>query len=407
MKILFLTISTAIKSLENRGIYPDLINHFIQQGHEMFIVCPAERRHKMETSITSKDKVSILSVKTLNITKSGFLEKGLATLMIQNQFDKAIRKYFGTQHFDLILYTTPPITFNSLISRLKVNHKAKTYLLLKDIFPQNAVDLKLIKKGSIIYKFFRRKEKNLYSISDYIGCMSKANVDYVLNNNPQIEAHKVEICPNSIKIIDRSPSVLKKEEFLKKYNIPDGIPIFLYGGNLGIAQGIDFLIEVLCDNQNREDFFLLIIGGGNRSQLITEWINQYKPKYVKLIPHLDKKEFDTIESLCDVGLIFLDKNFSIPNFPSRMLSYMECKLPLLISSDKVTDVGEIATVNNFGLWSQSGNLNNFNKNLNFLINHSDYRLKMGQNGYEFLRKNYEVGVSYNIIMNHFEQIKCI
>jgi aspartate 1-decarboxylase len=54
--------------------------------------------------------------------------------------------------------------------------------MLKDIFPQNAVDLGMIKTTgikSLLYKYFRRKEKGLYFISDRIGCMSQANVDYV------------------------------------------------------------------------------------------------------------------------------------------------------------------------------------------------------------------------------------
>src|SRR5690606_1381098 len=121
--------------LNNRGIYPDLINHFVAQGHELFIVCPVERRQKIKTFIKKDKNVSILGVKTLNITKSNFFEKGIATLLIEKQFDKAIKKHFDNQKFDLILYSTPPITFNSLIKKLKIKHQAKTYLLLKDIFP--------------------------------------------------------------------------------------------------------------------------------------------------------------------------------------------------------------------------------------------------------------------------------
>ena len=401
MKILFLSISTAIKDLRNRGIYPDLINYFVDQGHELYIVCPAERRLKIDTALKIENRVSILTVKTLNITKSGFIEKGLATLMIEKQFDKAIQTHLKNQHFDLILYTTPPITFNSLISKLKKTNNAKTYLLLKDIFPQNAVDLNLIKKNGLIYRYFRRKEEKLYAISDHIGCMSQANVDYVLKNNAKINPEKVEICPNSIKIMERN-KILKKEDFLKKYDLPQDIPLFLYAGNLGIAQGIEFLINVIESNKSRKDLFFLIIGGGNKFELLQNYLSKNKIENVKLLPYLDKKEYDTIEHYCDVGMIFLEKKFTIPNFPSRMLSYMECKLPLLIATDKATDIGEIAGENNFGLWSEAGDLEDFNINLNHFTAQIESRKEMGLNGFEFLKKNYNVAVSYQIIMNHFE-----
>lgn len=160
MKILFLSISTAVKDLNNRGIYPDLINCFSGRGHEMFVVCPSERRLNQSTFLKVEGNVSTLSVKTLNITKSNFIEKGIATILIEYQYSKAIQENFNSIKFDLILYATPPISFNSLIKNLKVKHDCKAYLMLKDIFPQNAVDLGIIKKGSFIYRFFKKKNNH-------------------------------------------------------------------------------------------------------------------------------------------------------------------------------------------------------------------------------------------------------
>ena len=62
----------------------------------------------------------------------------------------------------------------------------------------------MFSKRSLIYRLFRKKEKDLYQISDFIGCMSPANVDYVLTHNPEIKADRVEICPNSIKLLEKS-----------------------------------------------------------------------------------------------------------------------------------------------------------------------------------------------------------
>ena len=144
MNILFLSISTAVSDICNRGIYPELVNFFREKGHKMFVVCPSERRFGEKTSLKTKENIKILSVSTLNITKSSFIEKGIATILIDYQFRKAIEKYFFTVEFDLILYATPPISFNATIKKLKKKNNCKTYLMLKDIFPQNAVDLGLI-----------------------------------------------------------------------------------------------------------------------------------------------------------------------------------------------------------------------------------------------------------------------
>jgi hypothetical protein len=159
MNILFLSISTAISDINNRGIYPDLLRYFSNMGHEVYIVCPFERRTQKQTSLKELDNVKTLGVKTLNITKSNPAEKLIATLLIEMQFERAINKYFNSVKFDLILYTTPPITFNSLISKLKTKHSANTYLMLKDIFPQNAVDIAFMKEDGLLHRYFKNKEK--------------------------------------------------------------------------------------------------------------------------------------------------------------------------------------------------------------------------------------------------------
>lgn len=403
MKVLFLSISSAISDINNRGIYPDLCRYIAQQGHELFIVCPFERRFNKKSTLLVHDNVNILGVETLNITKSNIIEKGIATLLIEFQFKNAIKKYFKGIKFDLILYTTPPITFNNIIRELKQEHGSITYLMLKDIFPQNALDLGLMKLNSLLYKMFRKREKELYAISDFIGCMSKANVDYLIKNEPSINKSKIGICPNSIEVRDRFLN-LDRDFILDKYSIPKNKTIFIYGGNLGVPQGIPFLIEILESNKNKQDVFFIIVGSGNKDYLIRNWIKDNQPLNIKFIPMLNRLDYDLLEASCDVGMIFLDKRFTIPNFPSRMLAYMEAKLPLLIASDTVSDAGTLASENGFGKWSEAGDIKKFNENLDFYVKDKLIRKEMGLKAFEFLLNNFSVINSYESIISACEYV---
>ena len=155
MNILFLTLYN-INSLSDRGIYTDLLRKFQEEGNKIHIVCPNERRLKENTKYSINKRLHLLKVKTFNIQKTSLIEKGLATLSIEYQYLFAIKKYFKTIKFDLVLYSTPPITFTKIIEFIKKRDGAYSYLLLKDIFPQNAVDMNMIKKNSIIHKYFLR-----------------------------------------------------------------------------------------------------------------------------------------------------------------------------------------------------------------------------------------------------------
>lgn len=400
MNILFLTLHP-ISDISERGIYTDLTREFIRHGHQIYIVVPAERRFHLPTGIKESDGATILSVKTLNIQKTNLIEKGLGTLLLEYQYQHAIRKYWKNIKFDLILYSTPPITFNRVISSVKRRCEAKTYLLLKDIFPQNAVDLGMFSKGSFVYKLFRKKEERLYQLSDHIGCMSPANVEYVLRHNPSITAERVEVCPNSIELHGKK-SGYNNGVLLQKLNIPTDKLLLIYGGNLGRPQGIDFLMNVLAANEKRTDTYFVVVGNGTEYGKISQWFRNNTPHNSCLIPSLPKQEYDDLVSACDVGLIFLDNRFTIPNYPSRLLSYLENRMPVLMATDMNTDIGPIAEKNGYGLWTESGNLETFMEMVEFVAEDREKLKLMGEKGYDYLKENYTVERTYRIIMKHFQ-----
>lgn len=413
MNVIFLTM-VQMPSLSGRGIYVDLLRHFYNQGHNVYVVFPRERRQGKTTETFEVDGAHFLGVRTLNLQKSSIVEKGVGQVLVEGQFKRAIRKFWGNKHFDLILYSTPPITLMGTIKYLKEHiPQAKSYLLLKDIFPQNAVDVGMMSitgpKG-ILYRFFRSKEKALYKVSDFIGCMSPANVEFVLKHNPEVPVEKVEVAPNSVELqVDDSELLDGRELELKekseryyirnKYHLPVDKPIFIYGGNLGKPQGIPFLINCLNSNANRKDCHILVIGSGTELPLLENWYSDNHPQSVTVMKGLPKNEYDELVRTCEVGLIFLDHRFTIPNFPSRLLSYLEYKMPVICATDTNCDMGSIAEANGFGYWCESNSVGAFTNCIDKML-HSDIKA-MGEKGYEFLKENYLVEHTYKAIMRHF------
>lgn len=345
--------------------------------------------------------VKILSVRTLNVTKTNVIEKGIGQVSIEFLYKRAIKKHFKGVNFDLILYSTPPITFPKVIEYAKkANPLAKTYLLLKDIFPQNAVDMDMLSKSGvkgILYKFFRAKEKKLYALTDYIGCMSPANVRYVLEHNPEISAMRVEVAPNSLELAETEKPEVKG--VLGKYGLSEDKPIFIYGGNLGVPQGIPFLIQCLEANADREDCYFVVVGSGTYYQKLADWYQTRQPKAVTVMKGLPKEDYDSLVQACQVGLIFLDYRFTIPNFPSRLLSYLEYRMPIISCTDPNCDTGSIAEENGFGFYAPSNDVVAFTQAVNKMLA-SDIPA-MGEKGYQFLKKNYLIENTYNQILKHF------
>lgn len=355
MNVLFLTL-VQFDSLQERNIYTDLLREFCRNGHQVYAISPTEKKQKIKTHVIVEENATILRLQIGNTQQTNLLEKGISTVMIQPIFKRAIRTFFSDVRFDLVLYSTPPITFVSAIEYVKKRDNAKSFLLLKDIFPQNAVDIGMMTTSGIkglVYKHFRKKEKKLYSVSDRIGCMSQANVNYIIRHNPDINPQIVGICPNSIEVVDKSVGEETRDYIRKKYDIPLNRKVFVYGGNLGKPQGIPFLIECLKKCEELENVFFLIVGDGTEYQLLNHYVVVGNPKNVKLMKRLPREDYDAMVGACDVGLIFLDYRFTIPNYPSRLLSYMQAKLPIIAATDSNTDIANLIVDNKIGWWLES------------------------------------------------------
>lgn len=400
MNVLFMTIGK-MDNIEEHTIYCDLLRYFRDAGHSVYTISPYEKRTGLQTAYEEKNGIHMLHVRTGNVTGMvSLIEKGLAQLSIEPIFIKAIKKYYSNVKFDLVMYSTPPITFCNAIEYVKRRDNAKTYLLLKDIFPQNAVDIGMMSKSGIkgrLYKFFRNKEKKLYGLSDYIGCMSPANVEYVKQNNPEIDNYRVEVCPNCIEVVDKSINAEERRSIRKKYDIPLEKRVFVYGGNLGKPQGIDFLIECLHSQENSKDNYFLIVGDGTEYGKIEEFVKSSNQNNIRLMKRLPQEDYDTMVGACDVGMIFLDHRFTIPNFPSRVLSYMQAKIPVLACTDPNTDIGKIIEEAGFGSWCESNDVNGFVECVNKIMQIQS----VAEKEWNYLNKYYSTRNGYDIIMKHF------
>lgn len=354
-----------------------------------------------------KPGMRIIKARTGNLFNVGMIEKGISQVMLSRNYTKAINRFTDkTERYDLILYSTPPITLTSVVAREKRRNNAVTYLMLKDIFPQNAIDIGLLPKPGIrgglkgiICGRFRKQEKKLYSLSDKIGCMSPANVKYLLENNPEVPPEKVEICPNSIIVKDLSVDEPTRTEMRNKYGLPLDRVIFVYGGNLGKPQDIPFVTECLRASKEIKEAHFLVVGDGTEYGILKEYYDSQSAEpgsSFTLIDRLPKEDYDRLVAACDVGLIFLDYRFTIPNYPSRLLSYMQAKIPVLSVTDEASDIGTIAEANGYGWRALSSSPEEFASKVKNICGRTDLK-EMGEKAFAYLNEEYNAGKGCEII----------
>lgn len=407
MNILFLTLVNISSFEERHNIYADLCRELVDMGNTVHIACPIENKTDDETHFESYvGDNGILKIRTGRIQKTNIIRKGIETLLMGPRFKNAVKKHLNKVKYDLVVYSTPPITLVDVVKYIKKRDGAVTYLLLKDIFPQNAVDLGMMSKSglrSVIYKHFRRTEKQLYAISDSIGCMSQRNVDFLLENNREINAKIVHVSPNSFCPTVEKQSAEEKTAMREKYGLPADKKIFIYGGNLGKPQGVPFIIECMKAVADRDDAYFVICGNGTEYPLLERYCSESKQENLMLISGLPRDEYEAFVGCCDVGLIFLDHRFTIPNFPSRLLSYMQKSMPVLACTDSSTDVGDVVVSGGFGWKCESDSVDAFIEKIEAAISADTER--MGNVAAQYMIDHYSSKESAKIILGEYEKVK--
>lgn len=385
MNIVFLTLGYA-KDINSRGIYTDLMSSFVKLGHKV-TVFRQDETGDLKTEL-SQMRVTVVPVLTGKVTKTSFIKKGINLILLEHRFYRVVKEYCK-QSIDLLLYSTPPITFCGAIKKLKKAHNCTTYLLLKDIFPQNAVDLKMFSKKSIIYKFFRNKERKLYAYSDFIGCMSPANVNYVLNNNSWIKHEKVHVSPNCI--------VPTSSENVKVSLVEHQGLNLIYGGNLGRPQGISFIVECCKVIEKYDNITFTIIGSGTEYARLEKSVKDLNLNNTKLMSFMPKSEYVRLLADQDLGMVFLDDSFTIPNFPSRILDYLDNALPIFACTDNASDVRQEICDKGAGFWCESNDIDAFEKTLQMIISDKSIITPMKKKARELLKDKYNAEIeSQNI-----------
>ena len=72
-------------------------------------------------------RIFCVVVETFEAVGTNIVEKGIGTLLLEGQYKAAIKKYLGGVKFDLITYSTPPITFTNVVKYLKKHNPELHY----------------------------------------------------------------------------------------------------------------------------------------------------------------------------------------------------------------------------------------------------------------------------------------
>ena len=319
----------------------DLAQQFLALGQRPTVIVPSVASNE-SWNLECSNGVEVMRIGAAPTRVPTHFRRAIAEMLLPLVMLRGLRKSpLRSVKWDLIVWYSPPIFFGPLVWVLKRSCGAPAYLILRDIFPEWAVDLGIIKKGPA-YHLLKAFAAIQYAVADVIGIQTESNLSY-LPKWIKSSSRQVEVLHNWLAVTpDIGCSIQLKITALA------GRTIFVYIGNMGVAQGMEILIELAASLHDRKDIGFLFVGRGTEfANLVAEKASRSLSN-ILFYDEIDSLEIPGLLAQCHIGLVALHPDHKTHNIPGKFVSYVQYGLPVLARINAGTDLQGVIESNGVG-----------------------------------------------------------
>lgn len=338
----------------------DLSREFVRQGHAVSVILP-ETNQGENWRLEEIEGLQILRLKAPRSKDIGYVRRTLAELAMPFFMLKNMRKSpLASEQWDGVVWYSPSIFHGPFVRALKKSSKCKSYLIIRDIFPEWAVDMGLMGRG-LPYQFFSAIARYQYGVADVIGIQTLGNRIY-FRSWAQYPNRKLEILQNWLDRPAKVPCSIKIHETQLV-----GRKVIVYAGNMGVAQGLDIFIDLATKVKNRLDVGFLFVGRGSEASRLKTKAQVLKLENLVFFDEIDPDEISELYAQCKAGIVALDPRHKSHNIPGKFLTYMQNGLPVLANVNSGNDLSLMIREEQVGFVCESNRIEKLQDSLEKLI----------------------------------------
>lgn len=339
----------------------DLAQEIVRQGHELTVLLP-DSSLQAAWSLDIYHGAQILRLKTPPIKDIGYVRRVIGEILMPYAMRKNLRKSsLAAKNWEGVIWYSPSIFHGPFVKTLKQKGRSKGYLIIRDIFPDWAVDLGLMRRGPA-YHFFAKIARTQYAVADIIGVQTAGNLPYFSKWQLKHPNRKLEVLPNWLGHATKDRCTIRVSETALA-----GKTVFVYAGNMGIAQGMGIVIDLAARMAPRSDIGFLFVGRGSEVQNLKEKSHALGLKNVLFFDEINPDEIPDLYAQCHAGIVALDPRHKSHNIPGKFLTYMRSGLPVLANVNPGNDLAEIIKRENVGAVCEANQLDDLEENCISLV----------------------------------------
>ncbi len=381
------------------NLMQELAQGLKKRGHKITVATSYPRHYLTEALkgkkfqiFSDEGGIDVIRIKVLPHHKVNFIIRGISQLTLPFLFFVKIKKFI--KEIDAVIVYSPPLPLALVGGMIKQRYGAKFILNIQDIFPQNAIDLGVLKgwKNKPAVWLFEWLEKKIYKEADKITFHSEGGRKFLIEKKG-VPAEKIITLPNWI---DLTPyqNLTRDISFRKQWNLK-GKFIFLFAGIMGPAQGLDFLIEVAKEVSDIKDIVFLLVGDGMEKEKIEKMIRNYSLDNVIIKPFVSKEDYLYLVKEADVGVICLSNKNKTSFVPGKVLGYMAASRPIVAFLNQESDAFEVINKAGCGYAIEASDLDKAIEIIRKIYNEKNKLKALGDKGLKYALHNFTIDVCLN------------
>lgn len=312
----------------------DLTREFALRGHSLCVLLPAPNQRE-PWKLEEFDGAQVLRLKAPKTKDIGYVRRTLAELAMPFAMLRNLRKSpLAKERWEGVVWYAPSIFHGPLVRALKKSSVCKSYLIIRDVFPEWAVDMGLMGRG-LPYRFFDAVARYQYSVADVVGMQTPGNRRYFEPWLAKPGRH-LEVLQNWLgKLAHVQCSIRVDQTTLA------GRKLFVYAGNMGVAQGMDILLDLADKLSSRTDVGFLFLGRGSDAVRLKNAAQARQLDNVIFFDEIHPDEIPDLYAQCSAGIVALDPRHKSHNIPGKFLTYMQSGLPVLANVNAGNDLASL------------------------------------------------------------------
>jgi glycosyltransferase involved in cell wall biosynthesis len=383
MKILYIHqyFRTPYQSGGTRSYW--ICQELIKNGHEVTMLTTSNEISK-RIEIVTIDGITIIYLKVPYDNSMSIIRR---TFSFLNFMFKSTWVGLEQKNINLVIATSTPLTVGFPALIIKLIKKIPFVFEVRDLWPEVPIQMGGL-NNKILVKIALWFEKAIYKNAIHVISLSPGMQEGVIARN--IPEEKVSMIPNMSKI-EEFWSRAKNKEIYDQLGVSKTSFKVIYFGSMGIANGMDYILDAAKLLENDEQIEFLFLGDGATKPHLENRCKVENIRNILFLGSFSMTELSEIVNICDVSLVtFMNLPILATNSPNKLFDSLSAGKAIIVNSAGWTK--DLVEQHNCGVYVNPERPSELADNILLLKNNPNLSDEMGRNSRILAETTYDKSI---------------